>query len=130
MAQRDAGTVLDLWGRLAEGGSGALAGLESTDLDVNLVRFAARAGVAPHVNSEVDVLLVVLAGEGVLTLDGVERPLAAGTALIIPKGAERGVRSVADGSIAYLTVHRRRGRLWPTSRRPLPGAPSTGFPAT
>ena len=130
MAQRDVGTVLDLWGRLAEGGSGALAGLESTDLDVNLVRFAAGAGVAPHVNPEVDVLLVVLAGEGVLTLDGVEHPLAAGTALIIPKGVERGVRSTPDGSIAYLTVHRRRGRLWPTPRLRTPGAGSPDSPAT
>ena len=117
MGEYDEVEVLELYERLASGGSGVLAGLESADLDVNLVRFSAGAGVAPHVNPEVDVLLVVLEGNGVLVLDGVDRPLTAGTALIIPKGVERGVRSSPQGEIAYLTVHRRRGRLWPTSRR-------------
>ena len=114
--------VLDLQARLAAGGSGAIAGLESADLDLNLVRFEGGAGVAAHVNPEVDVLLVVLEGAGALTLDGVERRLLAGTAVIVPKGAERAIRSDDDGALAYLTAHRRRARLWPTKGR----RPSTG----
>ena len=119
MAERGAteSEVLDLRARLAAGGSGAIAGLESADLDLNLVRFEGGAGVPAHVNPEVDVLLVVLEGEGLLTLGGVERRLAAGTAVIVPRGVERAIRSAEDSSIAYLTVHRRRGRLWPTSKR-------------
>lgn len=113
--------VLDLAGQLAEGGSGAVANLETADLDVNLVRFADGAGVGAHTNREVDVLIVVVEGEGTLVANGVEQALRVGQAVMIPKGIERAIRSPQGGVFAYLTVHRRRQRLWPTPRPRDPG---------
>ena len=82
------------------------------DLDANLLVFAAGEGVAEHVNAEVDVLLVGIAGDGVVDVDGTRRVLRAGQALIVPKGARRGTRGVSE-RFAYLTCHRRRAGLWP-----------------
>jgi quercetin dioxygenase-like cupin family protein len=106
--------ILDLMERLAAGGSGAVSNLETEDLDINLVRFEAGAGVASHVNREVDVLMVVIQGEGILVEGDLEHALRAGQAALIPKGVERAVRSAGDTAFAYLSIHRRRRRLWPT----------------
>jgi mannose-6-phosphate isomerase-like protein (cupin superfamily) len=106
--------LLDL---AADEGSGALRSLESADLDVNLVRFVDGRGVERHVNREVDVLLVVLSGSGVLETTEEQVALTAGQAALIPKGIERGIRSAEDGALVYLTVHRRRARLMPRPAR-------------
>jgi len=85
----------------------------SDDLNVNLLVFQPGDGVAEHVNAEVDVLVIGIRGAGTLTIDGVEQPVRAGTALLIPKGSRRGTRA-GDEAFAYLTCHRRRSGLWPT----------------
>src|SRR4051794_12357703 len=84
----------------------------SEDLNVNLLVFDGPAGVDAHVNDEVDVLLVGVAGEGIVEIEGTEQRLASGGAIIVPKGARRAVR-VVTGRFAYLTCHRRRLGLWP-----------------
>jgi quercetin dioxygenase-like cupin family protein len=84
----------------------------SADLNINLLSFDQGQGVPAHVNDEVDVLLVVVAGEGVLQLDGTAHPVRAGQVCLIPKGVERAIRS-AGGPFAYLSCHRRRGGLMP-----------------
>lgn len=88
---------------------------QTDDLNVNLLVFDAGDGVAAHVNAEVDVLLVGVAGEGHVEVDGVRLPLGPGRALVVPKGARRATGS-AGGRFAYLTCHRRRAGLWPTGR--------------
>ena len=103
--------------RRADSGRGTLWSRESGDLDVNLVAFPAGAGVGAHVNAEVDVLLVVVSGAGQAHVDGQVVHLAAGTALLIPKGATRAIRCTR-GRLVYLTCHRRRGRLRPASPTP------------
>lgn len=85
----------------------------SDDLNTNLLLFTGGNGVDEHVNSEVDVLVVGVFGEGAITIDGVERPFAAGDVAIVPKGAARSFRA-GKGRLAYLTCHRRRGGLWPS----------------
>lgn len=85
---------------------------QSDDLNANLLVFPAGDGVAEHVNAEVDVLLVGVAGEGIVALDGDRYVLRAGSALAVRKGARRGTRAVSD-RFAYLTCHRRRGGLLP-----------------
>jgi quercetin dioxygenase-like cupin family protein len=87
----------------------------SDDLNVNLLVFSAGDGVAEHVNSEVDVLMIGIAGEGTLVLDGTERAFRTGDAVLVPKGSRRGTRA-ESAHFAYLTCHRRRGGLWPTRR--------------
>jgi len=85
---------------------------QSEDLNANLLVFATGDGVAGHVNAEVDVLLVGIAGEGLVDVDGTACVLRPGQALLIPKGKRRSTRSLSD-PFAYLTCHRRRAGLWP-----------------
>ena len=123
MAQQTAAPrIVTLAGVLAEvSGPGPVWTHTSRDLNVNLLSFEAGQGVPDHVNDEVDVLIVVVAGEGVLAIDGTEHPIAAGQLCVIPKGARRSLHS-GDGPFAYLTCHRRRGGLWPDAAIP-PGQP-------
>ncbi|WP_407706329.1 hypothetical protein [Streptomyces scopuliridis] len=86
-----------LW-KLAEGGR---------QLDANLVHLPPHQGVEAHAETELDVLLLVVAGTGVLgTAEGTE-PLAGGTLIWLPRGSVRGITAHAEG-LSYLTVHRRR----------------------
>jgi quercetin dioxygenase-like cupin family protein len=82
----------------------------SGDLNANLVRFDAGGGVGEHVNDEVDVIFVGVAGSGIARVDGEEHALSAGTLVFAPWGARRSTGASSDG-FAYLTVHRRRGPL-------------------
>jgi quercetin dioxygenase-like cupin family protein len=85
---------------------------QSDDLNVNLLVFATDQGVEEHINAEVDVLLVGIAGEGVVTVDGARRILRPGRAMVIAEGARRATRGLR-APFAYLTCHRRRAGLWP-----------------
>ncbi|MGW2512938.1 hypothetical protein ACWC0A_26795 [Streptomyces scopuliridis] len=86
-----------LW-KLAEGGR---------QLDANLVHLPPRQGVEAHAETELDVLLLVVAGSGVLgTAEGAE-PLAGGALIWLPRGCVRSITAHAEG-LSYLTVHRRR----------------------
>ena len=85
---------------------------QSEDLNVNVLVFASGDGVAEHINTEVDVLLVGIAGAGAITIDGTCQILRAEQALVIPKGANCSIRSMSD-PFAYLACHCRRGGLWP-----------------
>src|ERR687893_2047804 len=82
----------------------------SGDLNVNLVRFDAGGGVGEHVNEEVDVLFVGVAGSGSVRVSGEEHVLSAGALVFVPRGVRRSTNASTDG-FAYLTVHRRRGPL-------------------
>jgi quercetin dioxygenase-like cupin family protein len=112
---------LDLLARLADAATnqqaGVIGSLVGADLNVNLVRLASDEYLDAHINTEVDVLLVGVAGAGVVELAGGDMPLAAGAAIYVAKGARRAIRAGSQG-LAYLTCHRRRGGLMPTVRRP------------
>lgn len=93
----DAARAGALW-RLAEPGR---------QLDANIVRIPPEGGVETHIEPDLDVLLVVVAGDG--TLDGAPgpRPLAPGSVVWLPHGSARSLTAGRDG-LSYLTVHRRR----------------------
>ncbi len=93
--------------------SGAIWTNQSEDLNANLLVFTSGEGVGEHVNTEVDVLLVGIAGEGVVQVDGSPRVLSAGHALVVPKGVSRSTQGLSN-PFAYLTCHRRRAGLWPS----------------
>jgi len=95
---------------LAAEGEGPLWGLASSDLNATLLRWGPGEGVAEHVNDELDVLIVVLAGSGVVRVDGSAVAVAAGQALLVPLGSRRSIAAGADG-LRYLSVHRRRAGL-------------------
>ncbi len=83
----------------------------STQVNANLVRFDAGGGVGEHVNEEVDVVFVGVAGSGIVRVGGEEHALSAGRLVFAPRGARRSTGTSLDG-FTYLTVHRRRGPLW------------------
>ena len=95
----------------AHGRSGVVWTLEAgIELNANLVRFGVGGGVGEHVNDEVEVIVLGIAGSGVVEVDGEERPVSNGTLTFVPRGARRSTRSLSE-DFAYLTVHRRRGPL-------------------
>lgn len=107
------GESADLWdiAANADGCEGVIWTLvTSDDLNANLVRFGADGGVGEHVNDEVDILLIGMAGSGVVAVNRVEHRLYPGALVLVPKGAGRSTHSVSD-DFSYLTVHRRRGPL-------------------
>jgi len=110
---------LDLAARQAEAEqqqrAGVIASLVGADLNVNLVRLLPDESLEAHINTEVDVLLVGIAGAGAVELDGGDEPLDAGSAIYVPKNTRRAIRASSLG-VTYLTCHRRRGGLMPTPR--------------
>ena len=65
--------------------------------------------MAPHREPDLDVLLFVVTGSGVLGagVGDEPRPLTEGATVWLPHGSTRSLTAGADG-LAYLTVHRRR----------------------
>lgn len=99
--------------------AGVLWRLTETDrqLDANLVRLAPGEDVGTHAESALDVLLVVIAGTGMLTTGDGALALTEGAVTWLPKGSTRAIAAGAHG-LAYLTVHRRRPGLRIGSRPP------------
>ncbi|MEU4656459.1 hypothetical protein AB0G32_21365 [Streptomyces sp. NPDC023723] len=97
---------------LADAPAGALWKLAETgrQLDANVVRLPPGARVAPHTEPDLDVLLLVLGGDGTLLGADGPAPLRAGGLTWLPHGAVRGLEAGGNG-LTYLTVHRRRPGL-------------------
>ncbi|WP_049565213.1 cupin domain-containing protein [Streptomyces sp. SBT349] len=107
--------LADLTARIAEADPerrGALWSLTepARQLDANLIRLPAGAFVDEHREEDLDVLLLILAGTGVLLDDARSVPLTAGALVWLPRTARRGLRA-GPGGLAYLTAHRRRAGL-------------------
>lgn len=106
--------AMHLFQRIAEdSGSGPQWAHESEDLDMTLLSWPPGKSVAEHINNEVDVLLIGLVGNGIVTVEKQEHPLNAGVLLLIPKGKQRSMQS-GDEQWSYLSIHRRRRGLVPT----------------
>jgi quercetin dioxygenase-like cupin family protein len=115
-------TIIDLDRVDRTGPSGAVWSLEDSDeLNANLVVLAPGDSIPEHVNDELDVLCVVLGGEGVLVVDGRVWHLEPHISVLVPRGARRRITATASGAdddlgvdaepLRYLTVHRRRAPL-------------------
>jgi quercetin dioxygenase-like cupin family protein len=89
---------------------GPVWGAASEDLNATVLVWPAGEGPPEHVNDARDVLLVVIDGSAVLTVDGEAQELRAGEALIVEKGARRSLVAGPDG-VRYATAHIRRGGL-------------------
>src|SRR5512140_2793988 len=92
------------------GGSGPLWGMQSEELNATLLAWPPGGGVAEHVNAELEVLVVVLAGSARVTIDGSGHELSAGHLLLVPRGCTRAIAAGPEG-VRYLSVHRRRAPL-------------------
>ncbi|MGW4567416.1 cupin domain-containing protein [Streptomyces sp. NPDC004561] len=88
-----------LW-KLAESGR---------QLDANVVRLAPGGRITTHTERQLDVMLVVVAGDGVLGAGEADapRPLAEGALVWLPHGSTRSI-AAGESGLTYVTVHRRR----------------------
>lgn len=98
--------VLDLRATVGET-TGPQWGTATNDLNATLLSWNQGQEIAAHVNTEVDVIMVVVQGEGTLTLDGKEHEMHEGVAAVIPKGVERAVKAQSTPFV-YLNIHRKR----------------------
>ena len=92
--------------------SGPQWGEASDELNVTALSWAKGKGVSAHVNTELDVCIVVIAGEGEAIIDGEKFDLRPGFALVIPKGSTRALSSHSE-RLTYYSIHRRRPGLMP-----------------
>ncbi|GAA2885846.1 hypothetical protein [Streptomyces mexicanus] len=86
-----------LW-KLAESGR---------QLDANLVRLPAGEHIGTHAEPDLDVLILVVTGDGVMDSPEGMLPLVEGVLLWLPHGSTRSITAGPQG-LAYVTVHRRR----------------------
>ncbi|WEH41219.1 hypothetical protein [Streptomyces sp. AM 2-1-1] len=113
---RNLAVLADVLAQTGPDGRGALWQLaeQGRELDANLVRLPPDAEVGEHREDTLDVLLVVLAGSGVIVTGETALPLAPTTVTWLPRTSRRSVVA-GPGGLAYLTVHRRRPGLTITS---------------
>lgn len=107
-----------LW-KLAESGR---------QLDANVVRLAPGGRITAHTEAQLDVLVLVVAGDGTLgngSSDAVE-PLTEGALVWLPHGAARSI-TAGERGLTYLTVHGRRPGMRIGAR---PGAAPVQRPAS
>lgn len=104
-----------LW-KLAESGR---------QLDANVVHLPPGRGVDAHAEPLLDVLLLVVAGDGTLTTVDGPRHLTEGTLLWLPHGSRRSLTAGAGG-LSYLTVHPRRPGMQIGRRPPDPATDTPG----
>lgn len=108
--KRHRSTHVDL-SQIGDDGSGAVWSLpHGGDLDANLIRLDAGEEIESHVNSAVDVFIVVWDGAGEITIDDQALSLQPGVAVLVQRGSRRAIQAGHDG-VRYLTVHRRRDPL-------------------
>ena len=95
-----------------DGPSGAVWSLpRGGDLDANVVVLRPDDAVGEHVNDEVDVVLVVVSGDGRIAVDAEMRHVRAGHLVHAPRGSVRSIRATGNGPLVYVTVHRARRGL-------------------
>ena len=75
-----------------------------------MIRLPAGESIPAHVGAEVDTLIHVVRGDGVLLTEGGEEPLRTGDIALLPRRTVRGFQAGGEG-LEYLTVHRRRKAL-------------------
>jgi quercetin dioxygenase-like cupin family protein len=85
-------------------------GITGDDLNATLLSWPRGHEIAAHVNSEVDVILVGVQGEGEVRVNDETFTLSSGCALLIPKDRERSFRALSE-SWSYFSIHRVRAGL-------------------
>jgi quercetin dioxygenase-like cupin family protein len=104
----DRAAVVDLLG--GGSSSGPVWGTETEDLNATLLAWGPGEGSREHVNTERDVLLVVVAGSATVTIGEERHLMRAGSALVLERGLPRSISAGTEG-VRYLSVHRRRAPL-------------------
>lgn len=92
------------------GSGGVVWSVSPQGFHTNLVVLDAHGTIESHRNDSVDVLVVVLAGDGTATIEEVTVALASMAAVLIERGTTRAIAAGASG-LRYLTVHDQRSPL-------------------
>jgi quercetin dioxygenase-like cupin family protein len=100
--------VVDLNAVPALDGSGVVWSAPPGDLNVNLVSLAPGHVIDEHCVDAVDVLVVVLSGDGEITVDDDAHRVTGQQLVMIPAGARRSIRA-GEWRLVYLSIHRARG---------------------
>jgi quercetin dioxygenase-like cupin family protein len=90
--------------------------MQERDLDSNVIALPAGKGIESHVGPDADVLVHVIAGEGLLLTEAGSVELTPGMIVWLPRRSTRGFLAGPSG-IRYLTVHQRRQSLLLDSSR-------------
>ena len=83
---------------------------EQRQLDANIIHLAAGERIEAHNGPDLDVLLLVVAGDGAVHGEGPIVVLTPGALVWLPRLSRRAIAAGSDG-LSYLTVHRRRPGL-------------------
>lgn len=83
---------------------------EERGLDANIIRLPAGDEIARHLGPDIDVLIHVLEGSGILETDAGEIALATGALVWLPPRSQRRFVAGQDG-LRYFSVHRRKPAL-------------------
>ena len=92
-----------------DGPDGVVWGLDSPQLNANLVKLDPGHEIGEHSYEQVDVLLIVQSGDGVIVVDGVDNVVQAESVVLIPRGAKRSIH--ASRRLVYYSIHTRRPGL-------------------
>lgn len=92
--------------------------MDPRDLDANVVALPAGGTIEGHVGPDLDVLLHIVSGGGVLSTDGGDLRLSPGKLVWLPRRSRRAFAAGPDG-LSYLSVHVRKPGLG-LSPRPRP----------
>lgn len=79
-------------------------------LDANFVHLPAGRHVGTHLEPDLDVVLVVVAGGGIVGTPDGEQVIADGNVVWLPHGSTRCLTAGSHG-LSYLTIHQRRRGL-------------------
>lgn len=94
-------------------GRGPQWGVETEQLNATILSWEKGRGLEAHVNHELDVVLVVLEGEGEAFIEDEKISLRAGMIVPIAKGVVRAVTATSE-RLTYASIHRRRPGLMPS----------------
>lgn len=91
---------------------------EQRDLDANVIHLAAGSEIGEHVGADLDVLLHVFAGAGILHTEEGQIDLEPGDIIYLPARSRRRFTAGEQG-LSYFSVHQRKktAGLMPTLRR-------------
>lgn len=95
---------------LDQGGSVWQLEPAARDLDANIIALPPGDGIATHNGPDLDVLIHVLAGSGVLGTESGELPLTPGALVWLPRRSERRIEAGPEG-LRYFSVHHRKPTL-------------------
>lgn len=92
------------------GAGGAVWSASPGGFHANLVVLDGGGSIAAHRNDAVDVLVIVLAGAGTLSVDGEDAELKPAITVVVPSGSTRAITAGPEG-LRYLSVHAEREPL-------------------